>query len=64
LLYDELIKLRANLAQDLDIMPYMITNNKGLAEIAKLRPATKEDLLKGIIEYNMHFLILILGFSF
>jgi hypothetical protein len=40
--------LRTNLAQDLDIMPYMIANNKGLAELAKLRPSTPNELLKGL----------------
>jgi HRDC domain len=34
------------MAQDMDIMPYMIANNKGLAELAKLRPSNPEELLK------------------
>lgn len=46
MLYDALITLRTNLAQDMDIMPYMIANNKGLAELAKLRPSNAEELLK------------------
>ncbi|XP_059471989.1 bifunctional 3'-5' exonuclease/ATP-dependent helicase WRN-like [Neocloeon triangulifer] len=51
LLYDELIKVRSDIASDLDIMPYMIANNKGLLELSKLRPSKKEDLVK-ISEFN------------
>ncbi|XP_065340457.1 bifunctional 3'-5' exonuclease/ATP-dependent helicase WRN-like [Cloeon dipterum] len=43
-LYDELIRLRGDLARDSDAMPYNISNDKTLTLLAHQRPITLEDL--------------------
>lgn len=44
-IYNALMALRLKLASDMNCMPYMVANNKTLLDLAKLRPANKQELL-------------------
>ncbi|XP_054266583.1 bifunctional 3'-5' exonuclease/ATP-dependent helicase WRN-like isoform X2 [Macrosteles quadrilineatus] len=45
-IYNELLRLRTSLASEMDVMPYMVANNKTLLELATQRPEDKEQLEK------------------
>ncbi|XP_078494279.1 bifunctional 3'-5' exonuclease/ATP-dependent helicase WRN isoform X1 [Ciona intestinalis] len=45
-LYRLLLALRNEIAQDMDIPPHLVANNKDLLELSKARPSTKDRLLR------------------